>query len=365
MSEVIFSIIIPCYNQAHFLPDALNSLINQSFGDWEAIVINDGSTDNTKEVSESYMLKETRVRLVNQSNQGLSAARNTGIAQSNGKYITFLDADDWLYLDFLEIVRSYFISDADIVITGYDHWKNNIAVQQVSKHYSSIGIDYFIYKNFSPCMTFCIKKIRIDQIGVFDQSLKSAEDWDFWIRAAKCELKIVSIPDVLAAYRYSDHSMSRDGSRMYEALKEVFLRISQHDSRINVQNQIIPQGVDISRGILAALMPCLGVMIVQGNVEAALELYRTERIAFNLKPSKKDFCKLNSYLTFRYWNSLKELELVLEEFEPRIRFFLEVIIPSKLVANRISREIFRSSKMKLNHLRYGSVAGGILNRLIR
>ena len=95
--RTLFSIIIPCYNQAHFLPDCLESLVNPSFSNWEAIVVNDGSTDNTNEVAKSYCLKDNRIRIIQKENGGLSSARNKGIENANGSRLIFLDSDDFLY----------------------------------------------------------------------------------------------------------------------------------------------------------------------------------------------------------------------------------------------------------------------------
>lgn len=363
MSEVVFSVIVPCFNQADFLPDAINSILNQSYGSWEIIIVNDGSVDNTQELTEMYLAKDNRIRVVNQNNRGLSAARNSGIKQSKGNYLIFLDSDDWLYLDYLKVAHDYFQNDIDILISGYAHWKMGVSIHEVSRPSSNLGIDNFIYGNYAPPVAFVIKKTIIEKIGLFDENLKSSEDWDFWIRAAKCRLKIVSIPQVLAAYRYSDQSMSRDGGRMYQALKEVFQRIPQIDPRIKSSNQILPSDIDISRGILGALMPCIGVILIQGRVDEAVTLYRSEQMVFDLKPTKSDFMKLNSYLTFRYWNTKVELERVFKDFQPIIEEFLRRILLPEVTVHEISILIFRSSIKKMNHIRYGSFIGKIINKM--
>lgn len=90
MPEV--SVIIPCYNHGHYLPHAVNSVLAQTFTDWEAIIVDDGSTDNTREVAAQFT--DERVRYVHQENRGLSGARNTGIRAAQGAYLAFLDADD-------------------------------------------------------------------------------------------------------------------------------------------------------------------------------------------------------------------------------------------------------------------------------
>src|SRR5215204_1671374 len=95
----LVSVVIPCYKQAHFLGEAIESVLAQSYPNFEIIVVDDGSPDNTSEVAASY----PRVRLVRQENQGLSAARNSGLSRSEGEYVVFLDADDRLLPGALQV----------------------------------------------------------------------------------------------------------------------------------------------------------------------------------------------------------------------------------------------------------------------
>src|ERR687890_1245755 len=95
----LVSVVIPCYNQAHFLGEAIESVLAQSYKDFEIIVVDDGSPDNTSEVAARY----PGVRCVRQENQGLAGARNTGIRESKGEYLVFLDADDRLLAEALEV----------------------------------------------------------------------------------------------------------------------------------------------------------------------------------------------------------------------------------------------------------------------
>src|SRR3712207_793010 len=99
----LVSVVIPCYNQAHFLGEAIESVLAQSYPNFEIIVVDDGSPDNTSEVARSY----PEVRLVRQENQGLSGARNAGLACSEGEYVVFLDADDRLLPEALETHLKY------------------------------------------------------------------------------------------------------------------------------------------------------------------------------------------------------------------------------------------------------------------
>lgn len=359
---MLFSIIIPCYNQAHFLEKALDSLLAQTYTNWEAIVVDDGSSDDTKKLTDEYTSKEARVNLISQSNGGLSNARNTGVRSAKGDFLVFLDSDDWIFPNYLARVLEAFEVETSVLVTGYEHWKNGLALHKVSRPKQQLTMADFIYGNYAPPVAFAIRKSLIETIGVFDEKLKSAEDWDFWIRVAKSDQRIMNIPDVLAAYRYSDQSMSRDGQRMYEALKTVFFRISKPDKRIITSRQKIltPK---VSKGISAILYPALGVLVVQGKIQEACELFLKERDLYKLQPALSDFVSLNSYLTFRYWNSKIELEYVFADLKPRVSRFLACAVPEELDRRNVEKAIFESSRMKLNRIRYGKLLGALVNQM--
>ena len=123
----LFSIIIPCYNQAHFLPQCLDSLLEQEYKNWEAVVVNDGSPDNTNEVVQKYSVEDPRIKLVVKENGGLSSARNFGIANALGNRFIFLDADDFLYPNCLEKIAAV-IRDSDentLIQYGYTYVKED------------------------------------------------------------------------------------------------------------------------------------------------------------------------------------------------------------------------------------------------
>ncbi len=96
MMDITFSIILPVYNKEEFVAQAIESVLNQEYKNLELIVINDGSTDNSLYICEGYKHQDARVTIINQENSGVSKSRNVGIEKSNGKYIIFLDADDYL-----------------------------------------------------------------------------------------------------------------------------------------------------------------------------------------------------------------------------------------------------------------------------
>lgn len=116
----LVSIIIPVYNVEKYLAQCLDSIINQTYQDIEIICINDGSTDNSKAIIEKYALQDERVKLINQTNQGVSIARNTGIRNASGKYLMFVDGDDWIELETCEkAVETAQRFNADLIFWSY------------------------------------------------------------------------------------------------------------------------------------------------------------------------------------------------------------------------------------------------------
>lgn len=141
-----FSVVIPAYNVEAYLDECLGSVAAQSFGDWEAIVVDDGSTDNSAALSEAWAMKDNRFHILKQTNQGLSSARNAGMNQARGEYLLFLDGDDWLEPHALQILADA-AQDEDVLCFGgrrffQDEKRYDEADAPESKTYAR-GWDYY------------------------------------------------------------------------------------------------------------------------------------------------------------------------------------------------------------------------------
>lgn len=121
------TVIIPCYNVEHYVAECLDSMLNQNTSyNVEIITIDDGSTDSTAEILRQYSTKMTNFRIISQCNKGLSGARNTGIREARGKYLIFIDSDDYVTSDYIDcLLKKAFSKDADIVATGYYTFNND------------------------------------------------------------------------------------------------------------------------------------------------------------------------------------------------------------------------------------------------
>ncbi len=198
----LVSIVIPCFNGAAFLREAINSALEQTYGEKEVIVVNDGSTDESPRILKTY---GDRIRVVHQANAGLPAARNAGIGASLGSLVAFLDADDYWDASFLqEMVAVLNKSGADIAYCG---WQNvglsgGRGKPFVPEDYSNADKVELLLKNTRwPVHAAVIRKHAVTRVGCFDTNLASCEDFDLWLRVAS-SCRLVRVPEVLAFYRF-------------------------------------------------------------------------------------------------------------------------------------------------------------------
>ena len=126
VSSPLISVVVPVYNTAEYLERCVNSLINQTFKDYEIVLVNDGSTDDSPEICRAYSEKYSFIKTVSRENGGLSAARNTGVAEASGRYITFVDSDDFVAQFYLEgLIRQIREKDADISVVGIEKFSDS------------------------------------------------------------------------------------------------------------------------------------------------------------------------------------------------------------------------------------------------
>ena len=211
------SVIIPNYNHAHYVSDAINSVLAQTFTDYEIIVVDDGSKDNSREVISAF---GDRVRAIFQHNQGLSAARNTGITAAKGKYIGVLDADDMYEPDFLATLVPLLEDqpDAGGVYCGYRFVDdtNNPLPQVEARDVPPEKLFWALVDgNFLVPESIFVRKECYNQVGLFDPSLRALEDLDMWLRITK-QFKVIHTTKVLTRHRILAGSMSTDPTRQYQ-----------------------------------------------------------------------------------------------------------------------------------------------------
>ena len=219
------SIVIPAYNAMAYLQETLDSVWEQTFTDFEVIVVDDGSTDCIQEWFETTPL-DSRLRLISQENQGSAGARNTGIQESRADYVAFLDADDLWAPTKLERQMNALERSPDAALVYTWSTLTNAAGVPTGRIFKSdaqgqVWAD-LILNNFVGCgSTPVVKRSYIQTLGAFDQSLGSAvEDWEMWLRLAlKHPFLVVSEP--LVKYRQHEISASRNWRNMEQGFKTV------------------------------------------------------------------------------------------------------------------------------------------------
>lgn len=213
------SVIIPLFNLKEYVGEAIDCVLNQTYPNIEIIVIDDGSTDQPQTVLNEY---KDHIRLITQENRGLSSARNTGIKNSRGEYLVFLDADDGIFPDKIEtevrtlekypeigwVYGSVLIIDKNKQIIGRLPDEN---IKSSGRPPEGKIFDTLISINIMPVNAVMIRRKVLD-VGLFDESLRSYEDLDFWLRvSAKYEVKYINKP--LSFVRFRRDSMQRNTIR--------------------------------------------------------------------------------------------------------------------------------------------------------
>ncbi len=220
---MIISVIIPAYNAMAYLPDTIESVLQQTFTDFEVLIINDGSSDRIVEWASS--LVDQRVRLINQPHQGVCVARNTGITQAKGEYIAFLDADDlWQPTKLEKQVRC--LNEQPTVGLVYT-WTSfiNESGKPIGRVWAShaqgdvwqqIVVSDMISNGSSPM----VRRACFDDVGVFDPNITSSEDRDMWTRiAAKYPFAVVK--EGLTLYRRHPGNTTNKRQKMIQDLRQV------------------------------------------------------------------------------------------------------------------------------------------------
>jgi glycosyltransferase involved in cell wall biosynthesis len=206
------SVIIPTYNRAHVLGEAIESVLSQTYDDLELIVVDDGSQDGTRDVVASY---SSRLTYLYQENRGVSAARNRGIEQARGSYLSFLDSDDLWLKEKLYLQMECMKEHPEILICYTDEiWiRKGVRVNQMKKHrkYSGMIFEYCLPLCIVSPSSVLINRQLLDEVGVFDETLEVCEDYDLWLRiSARYPIQFIEKPLIVKRGGHEDQ-LSKKG----------------------------------------------------------------------------------------------------------------------------------------------------------
>ena len=224
-SSPAVSVVVPAFNVAPYVAETLASVLAQTFTDFEAIVINDGSTDDTERAIEPF---RSRIVYVEQANRGLGGARNAGVAVARGKYVALLDADDvWMpgYLTtlvgMLEKDPQLDVAFPNAVLFG-DPYSEGRLFQDDYPALPPITMRRLLRRECFVFVSAVFRRKLIDEVGLFDETLERAEDLDLWLRAAERGARFGSTAEPLVRYRQRKDSLSHDEVSMLHSLIEIY-----------------------------------------------------------------------------------------------------------------------------------------------
>lgn len=221
------SIIIPCYNQANYLPEALDSVFAQTYANWECIIINDGSSDNTDIVAQHYLMQDNRFKYIKQSNKGPAAARNAGIEYSCGEFILPLDADDLIEPSYLERALKVFALNPNTKLVYCK--ADRFGLVNEPWDLEDYNYDHFIWNNCIFCSSMFKRSDSLKAGGYNANMAYGLEDWDFYLSLLDKGDIVYRIDDVLFHYRIKEISRTTE---LNESRNKMLIQICNNHARI-------------------------------------------------------------------------------------------------------------------------------------
>lgn len=203
MTEGLVSIITPCYNGAKYISETIDSVIAQTYTEWEMIIVDDGSKDNSAQIISGYVAKDSRIRLISQENAGSAAARNNGIRNASGQYTALLDADDLWLPEFLE-KQIAFMREKNAVCVCCSYMRIDEKSAEIMR--PTIAKDIITVKdmrvmNYIGCLTGLYDTTRHGKIFLREELKSIRDDYAYWYDIVALEDKAYGNPEILAKYR--------------------------------------------------------------------------------------------------------------------------------------------------------------------
>ena len=226
MNEPLVSVVMPAFNSAKWIADAIRSIQSQTYINWELLVVDDGSTDNTVEKIES-LFEDERIRIFSQNNSGPAVARNLGIEEAKGEFLAFLDADDMWFKDKLNLQLEHLLSNPGL---GLVHSGYRVFIDDPHSNKSFRAPGWFAEWHESERLLVCdtigtltvmTRTELVRQVGGFREGLFGTEDWDLWIRVSKLA-EIFKLKTELACYRIHSSGISQSVPEHFQELEKVY-----------------------------------------------------------------------------------------------------------------------------------------------
>lgn len=262
---MLISVVIPTYNRAHLLASAIDSILNQTYRNLEIVIVDDGSTDNTRELVRD--LTDPRIRYIYQDNRGVAAALNTGWRAARAELIGRLDSDDLWLPTLLAKLVPFLEADASVGVVyaraqGMDeHGRPLAQLVGAPEKYPGRTLVSLLYGDFVSPMAVLYRRSAIERIGGYDESLMANEDWDVWIRMAE-QYKFVYVPQILARYRFHSHNLTRSDSLRVQRLMQDRVRVL---GKFFARSNVPPEARDVEPLAFANLHADLAIRHLTGR----------------------------------------------------------------------------------------------------
>ena len=244
----LVSVIMPAYNFAPYIGDAIRSALAQTFTDFEVIVVDDGSKDDTADVVRELARQDPRIQLVQQSNRGLAGARNSALRAARGELFALLDSDDLWEPEFLAEQVAILEAQPDVdIVTGNGWYLGGTRHGNVARPYPDTRPDpdlsSIIGDEWSVFIMSVFRRRVYTTVGPFDEAMRSNEDYDFWLRAAVAGCTFVRNDRPLGYYRVREDSLSASNVRMLRGILHVYTKLrpeiaDRHREMAILQRQI-------------------------------------------------------------------------------------------------------------------------------
>jgi glycosyltransferase involved in cell wall biosynthesis/peptidoglycan/xylan/chitin deacetylase (PgdA/CDA1 family)/protein-L-isoaspartate O-methyltransferase len=229
------SVVIPARNSAPTIARALESLQQQSISEWEAIVVDDGSTDATRSVVNRFRAHDRRIRVISSPRIGASAARNAGVMDATAPLLLFLDSDDWIAPDALDVAVRALAANPQAAAIAYGWQRLSPDGEVLETRSPTFGADAFAASaRTCPVAIHAIvtRTATIRELGAFDESLVTCEDWDLWLRLTRSGRRIISSDRILAFYLTHAGTLSTRTTSLLSDGLEVLDRAHDRDARV-------------------------------------------------------------------------------------------------------------------------------------
>lgn len=238
--SVLLSVVSPVYNGSAYLTPFLQSVLQQSFSDFELIMVDDGSTDDSVQIIQTYQEKDTRIHLIRQNHQGAGSARNIGLSQVKGQYIIFLDCDDWFNEDFFKIMLDRITKDqSDVAVCEFFIYNQQTGEKEISAIAETgnqkIEKTNLVFDLFTPNTWVKIYRTAfLKENHLLFQEIPSCNDWSFVFASLACANKVSVIREPLMYYR--TQTSTSISSYRYKRTKDIVRAIKHLKQELKSRN---------------------------------------------------------------------------------------------------------------------------------